>query len=79
MQREDKKTKTNKYKFLHFFAFLAEKLLGRNASKLLIAMFALNDNRMKPFLNLYLGLIVSRVEGVAILPTLAALPHSPLL
>ena len=24
------------------------------------------------------GLIVSRVEGVAILPTLAALPHSPL-
>ena len=24
------------------------------------------------------GLVVSRVEGVAILPTLAALPHSPL-
>ena len=25
------------------------------------------------------GLVVSRIEGVAILPTLAALPHSPLL
>ena len=39
-------------------------------------MFALKGNGMKPFFD-PVGLVVSRVEGVATLPTLAAFPTLP--
>ena len=65
----------NKYTFLHFL-----KLLKNFSAELrqTINSYVCLEGQSYEIVFDPVGLVVSRLEGVAILPTLAALPHSPL-